>query len=551
MNIIVLNGLRFVAPLRALGHTVRSFGELQSCDQRLVIAGQSIDNVLKLAGFIPDLILIEVFGGAAPFFRGLERCPYPLAAYAVDTSINLFWMRHYLTLFDAVFVDQADAASLLRRSGIRATWLPLAIDPQLYPTGQRTPEYEIVFVGRVTPDRAKRHNLLQLLQSRFPVHVVGGPGDPWLSEQQLAQLFAKSKIVLNENLFNGVTLRVFQGLASGSMLLTEKVDNGLFDLFENNRHLVAFSPDTLLTKVDYYLAHDEQRRTIAQAGQSEVLAKHTLLHRAETILESCTALFGTRPQRLLSYRLSEAAGAYALLAERFFSQARLFLPRAEQAAWAVLQDPKASRRIRARAYEYLGRCLATGNHPQDALQPLFEAMRLAPRNPVPCFLLGHLMLLLEQERQAIPFFLNGLKRLNCPRQNLVQAAEKATTEGRFNSPGIWSAYAKVMTACDKLFEPGFIKLGTVVFPETAVEYFTLAIRHGGGVEVLADLAACYEQAGIWDLAYEWLLNAIELDPADMALTARCKRAHTLCYSPEDPLLRREKALRLQRIRNRA
>ena len=551
MNIIVLNGLRFVAPLKALGHTVRSFGELQGCDQRLAIAGQSIDNVLQLAGFVPDLILIEIFGGAAPFFRGLERCPYPLAAYAVDTTINLFWMRHYLALFDAVFVDQADAAYHLRRSGIRATWLPLAIDPQWYPTTPQAPEYDIVFVGRITPGRAKRHNLIQLLQKHYPVHVVGRKGDPWLSEQQMARLFAKARIVLNENLFNGVTLRVFQGLASGSMLLTEEAGNGLHELFEDNRHLVTFTPETLLEKAGYFLGNEDQRRAIAQAGQDVVLAQHTLLHRVETILDGCSALVGTRPPRPLPYRFSASAATYALLAERFSSQAQLFLPRAEQASVTVLQNQQASRRTKAQTYEYLGRCLATSNHPQDALKSLFEATRLAPRNPSPCFLLGHLLLHLEQKQQAVSFFSSGLKRLDCPKQDLVHTAEKLTATGRFDSPELWSAFAKVMAACDRIFEPGHIKQAAVLFPETAVEYLELALQHGGGVEILQELATCYELVGIWDHAYEYLLKALEQNPTDKILTARCNRAHALCYSPQDPLFIREKAMRLQQIRSRA
>lgn len=255
------------------------------------------------------------------------------------------------------------------------------------------------------------------------MHVVGNKSDPWLYEQQLAALFAKSKIVLNENLFNGVTLRVFQGMASGAMLLTEQANNGLLELFENQRHLVAFTPETLIEKADYYLKNEKKRLSIAAAGQAEILTRHTLQHRAETLLETCAPILDARPQRQMPYRLSQAAGAYALLAERFSGQALLFLARSEQAAHAALKHTHSSRRVRALAFEFLGHCLITGNQPQDALRSLFDAMRLAPRNPSPCMLIGHVMLRMGRGQQAIPFFKRGCGAWNA-RMRLLKKKPK-------------------------------------------------------------------------------------------------------------------------------
>ncbi len=62
--------------------------------------------------------------------------------------------------------------------------------------------------------------------------------------------------------------------------------------FEEGKEVVYFASDEeLLDKVRYYLAHDNERQGIAQAGYTRVTSgKHTYRDRVQQIIESAQAL---------------------------------------------------------------------------------------------------------------------------------------------------------------------------------------------------------------------------------------------------------------------
>ena len=95
----------------------------------------------------------------------------------------------------------------------------------------------------------------------------------------------QGKIVFNKSFNGDLNMRVFEALLCKSFLLTEKVKNGLEDLFTDGVHLVTYSSlSDLEDKAAYYLAHDEEREKIALAGYREAVSKHTYFHRAKEIL---------------------------------------------------------------------------------------------------------------------------------------------------------------------------------------------------------------------------------------------------------------------------
>ena len=84
-----------------------------------------------------------------------------------------------------------------------------------------------------------------------------------------------------------LNMRLFEVLASGSMLITKKIPNGQSDLFRDGEHLVEYtSTEDLLDKVDYYLKHEDERLKIARAGQELALTKHTYKNRVDKLLET-------------------------------------------------------------------------------------------------------------------------------------------------------------------------------------------------------------------------------------------------------------------------
>lgn len=203
----------------------------------------------------------------------------PNAWWVIDTHLNLDWALTHARHFDAVFAAQKDGADALMASGIAtAQWLPLACDPFIHGHQPTDKEFDFAFVGHVFP--GERQRLIAKLQSKYPKHLVGNQ-----YFHEMAMTYARSKVVFNRSLKDDLNMRVFEGLASGSLVITNRLpDNGQDELFKDGQHLVTYdSDDELIDKVDFYLRHSDERERIACSGQALVFEQHTYTHRMITL----------------------------------------------------------------------------------------------------------------------------------------------------------------------------------------------------------------------------------------------------------------------------
>jgi spore maturation protein CgeB len=129
----------------------------------------------------------------------------------------------------------------------------------------------------------ERYTILALLQSRCKVNLYSGDTDERLDkvnfkgmvdyDTQMPEVFRHSKINLNISLSliqSGIPMRVLDVLACGGFLLTNYQPE-IAEYFENGRELVIYEDYVdLVQKVQYYLAHDEERKEIARNGQRAV-----------------------------------------------------------------------------------------------------------------------------------------------------------------------------------------------------------------------------------------------------------------------------------------
>lgn len=78
-------------------------------------------------------------------------------------------------------------------------------------------------------------------------------------------------------------IRMFETTGVGGCLLTGTADN-MAELFEDGKEVVTYySLDECVEKVRYLLDHEDQRRSIAQAGQKRTLRDHTIRNRCQQI----------------------------------------------------------------------------------------------------------------------------------------------------------------------------------------------------------------------------------------------------------------------------
>lgn len=209
--------------------------------------GSSLNEALNSFPKPVDLVVWELFGASSDI-QALEPRVAPIAAYCVDTPLNEFWLKPLAKNFDYLFIDQPQCAEAFELCGASPAWLPLPAQ-KAYFQPPRPKKYDVTFIGTTNSLRAKRNNILSLIQSRLKINLMSG-----LSMAQTQGVFSESKIVLNENFFPGLTLRVIQGLSSGAAVFTEASPFGDDFGLEDWRDLVLYDPENILERLEKLLA---------------------------------------------------------------------------------------------------------------------------------------------------------------------------------------------------------------------------------------------------------------------------------------------------------
>ena len=239
------------------------------------------------ASWRPDLVLwVESVPGYYP--RNIPQLDCPTAAYMIDSHLKLSTHLTWAPRFDWVFVAQRAYVDEFRAAGCsRVRWLPLACDPGIHGKASLAKRYDVGFVGSLTPEHGMRCERIARLAQRFDVHVERS------FLRDMARTFSASRIVFNDAVKHDLNMRVFEAMASGSMLLSDHaVGSGLEEMFTDREHLVYYDDATLDDLVEHYLTHADERESIAAAGRAEVLRWHTYDHRVESLLHAALGFDG-------------------------------------------------------------------------------------------------------------------------------------------------------------------------------------------------------------------------------------------------------------------
>lgn len=301
-----------------------------------------------------DLVLLELFGGHFPF-SDMVRCKYRLAVYCIDSPLNEFWLEHIAKLADDVFTDQQSSIAILATAGIKACWLPLCVSEHTF-REKKALKYDISFVGTDNAHRIKRSNILRCIKEYFPLNL-----QTKVSSSQMLDIFAESKISINENLFSGLTLRILQSMAAGTILFTEANNNDIHDLFEDGKELVYYEPDTLIPRLREVLENYPDYTHIARAGQELCRIHHTSKARANEFLGHITEKNAYNVRRSFLERRYHSACAEYLFSIRFGG----YIGNARKVFQEIIEAGE-PRDLVAQAALMLGDVYARSKHPQEA-----------------------------------------------------------------------------------------------------------------------------------------------------------------------------------------
>lgn len=232
-------------------------------------------------GWTPDLVVVIQSG--AGIITGITELGCPTVYLSIDTwhDPREFVHAHQ---YDFVFLAQKGMVKYMRKAGCcRAFWLPLGCDPRFHFVAPGEEKFDIGFVGSthfmVNRQRVAR---LKVLEEHFNLGFTFGLGC-----DDMAQAYAQTRLIFNASIAKDVNMRVFEALATGKPLVTnrEAEANGLFDLFEDEKHLITYTDENLIAQVRRCLDHPEWAAAVGAAGQKEVLEKHTYARRVRELIE--------------------------------------------------------------------------------------------------------------------------------------------------------------------------------------------------------------------------------------------------------------------------
>jgi spore maturation protein CgeB len=205
--------------------------------------------------------------------------------------------------YDLILSSLPNLVRFFRSRGVKSEYLRLGFEPSLLDRlGTQPIVYPVSFVGGFSAHHSSGTKLLEEVASMVPVDFWGFGaealdrsssirrrfhGEAWGME--MYRILARSKIALNrhigvaENYANN--MRLYEVTGVGTLLVTDMKDN-LNDLFQVGKEVVAYhNPTECIQLVKYYLEHDDERRTIAAAGQQRTLRDHTYGNRMEELVE--------------------------------------------------------------------------------------------------------------------------------------------------------------------------------------------------------------------------------------------------------------------------
>ena len=271
----------------------------------LLSLGEQVDHY-SIAGMTDPPSGYDVFLRVdhGDYATDLPRSLKPKAFYAVDTHLHRSWdsIRRLAEGYDLLLCAQQLAARCLPR----AVWVPLGCDPEIHgqgadgttSNGGNPLKYDLAFVGN--DGGIPRKFLLQEMRERYPNSFIGRA-----PHTQMREIYGQAKlgfhyIECTSPLKDHVSMRVYEVLASGSLLLANALAPGAFESvgLKDGEHLTVYrNPKELFERVDHYLSHEEERRRIAAAGSAAVLRHHTYRQRAETSVQHLEELSSRAKRR--------------------------------------------------------------------------------------------------------------------------------------------------------------------------------------------------------------------------------------------------------------
>jgi hypothetical protein len=258
--------------------------------------------VRQLKNYNPDIIYISfanflnvetivLIRQAAPdaFLIGIDGDPWPQFQkdrVAVGSKLDLM-----LATNNGKWLDE------YRKAGVRCAFMPNPCDPDIEYRYEVSDKWktDILFTGqtkqiRKYPTDPLRYQIISRLAEMKNCTLYGCLGRPKIGGINYQYAISGARIALNINVANDVSLyhsdRLTHYLASGAFVLAKRVpDTDL--LFKDSVHLKYFDTvEEFFDLAKWYLAHEDERQKIADAGMQYCHIEYNSMKIAQYILDA-------------------------------------------------------------------------------------------------------------------------------------------------------------------------------------------------------------------------------------------------------------------------
>ncbi len=161
-------------------------------------------------------------------------------------------------------------------------------------------DLDILFVGSINPlvwpEREKWLERIALLSDRHRVRIENG-----VFGEEYVRLLNRAKIVFNCSVDGATNARVYEAAACGALLFNEAGNVENAEILEDGVHHVTYSLENYRERLAYYLNHEAERASIAEAGRKRIIGEHTLRHHTDALFVTMKAYLGKRGRPALQW----------------------------------------------------------------------------------------------------------------------------------------------------------------------------------------------------------------------------------------------------------
>ena len=253
----------------------------------------------------PDLVLVT-YGIMPPeVVSELKKvCDGKVVCWYTDPVTNVY--RHYLLVsnFDAVFLKEPFLVRVMcDKLNQNAIYLPECCNPVWHRRINLTDDDRRRYGCDLAAQGGLHYYRARMLESfeDYDLKIWGHNRPSWLAspvkksypnhfvaESEKARAFLSAKIIVNTMQcaeIEGVNCTLFEGAGCGAFQIADWKPT-LPELFEPEKEIVTFQTRVeLKEKVDYYLAHPEERQEIADRSYARAHRDHTYEKRLEKMFQ--------------------------------------------------------------------------------------------------------------------------------------------------------------------------------------------------------------------------------------------------------------------------